>query len=304
MQIEQELYTESLSLSQIQAYEGQIERAIRALDRLCRNRSTDTITWVDQRDGSFWVVPRDLNEKLDQNLFQKGLPVVFTSATLSNEGDFSYFIRTLGLKNPSKSTVGSPFDLEKQVVVYLTQSSNRIEDRFAQSIEQLVSLLNQNGGRALVLTNSLQEVSKIRRKLKGYQLPFEVLCEDEGDRGYLVRKFREIETSVLIGSNFWEGIDVPGEALTLLVIWRLPFPFLDPLIEVQRKEAREQGLDPVTTVDYPEMGLKLKQGCGRLIRTQDDKGAIVILDSVIGAPWEKVVMGALPSGARIRTIDL
>lgn len=175
MQIEQELYFESLSISQIQAYEGQIERAIRALDRFCRNKSADTITWVDQRDGSFWVVPRNLIEMLDRNLFQKGLPVVLTSATLSNEGDFSYFIRTLGLKKLSKSTVGSPFDLEKQVVVYLTQSSNRIEDRFTLGIEKLVSLLNQNGGRALVLTNSLQEVRKIRRRLKGYQLSFEVL---------------------------------------------------------------------------------------------------------------------------------
>ncbi len=302
IQIEQELYTESLTTTQIQAYEGQIERAIRALDRFCRNGSTDTITWVDQQDGSFWVVPRNFNEMLHQYLFQKELPVVFTSATLSNEGDFSYFIRTFGLKNPSKSTVGSPFNLEKQMVVYLTHSSCRIEDRFAQGMEKLVSLLNQNGGRALILTNSLQEVRKIRRGLKKYQLSFEVFCEDEGERGYLLRMFREVETSVLIGANFWEGIDVPGEALTLLVIWNLPFPSLDPFIEVQRKEACEQGLDPVTTVDYPEMGLKLKQGCGRLIRTQDDKGKIVILDSVIGTPWEKVVMGAIPSGARIRTI--
>ncbi len=107
----------------------------------------------------------------------------------------------------------------------------------------------------------------------------------------------------MIGANFWEGINVPGDALTLLIVWQLPFPVLDPLIEVQRKEAREQGLDPVITVDYPEMGLKLKQGCGRLIRTEEDKGAIVVLDSVIGTPWEKVVMGALPFGAEIRGIE-
>lgn len=303
MQIEQELYFESLSVSDIQGYEGQIERAIRALHRFCRNKSTDTITWVDGRDGSFWVVPRNINEMLDQKLFQKRLPVVFTSATLSNQGDFSCFRRTLGLKNTSKSTVGSPFDLKKQVVVYLTKFSNPIEERFSQGVEILVSLLNKNGGRALVHTNSLNQVRKIKRKLKGYQLSFDVLYEDEGERGYLVRKFREEETSVLIGANLWEGIDVPGDALTLLVVWQLPFPSLDPLIEVQRKEAREQGLDPVTTVDYPEMGLKLKQGCGRLIRSQEDKGEIVILDTVIGAPWEKAVVGALPSGASIRIIE-
>lgn len=303
LQIEQELYFESLSTSLIQAYEGQIERAIRAMDRFYRNKSTDTITWVDHRDGSFWVVPRNLNEMMQKKLFKKELPVVFTSATLSNEGDFNYYIRRLGLIKPSTSTVGSPFHLENQVVVYLSKRPSSVEDRFTHDIEKLTYLLNQNGGRALVLTNSLDEVRKIRKKLKRYKLPFEVLYEDEGDRGFLVRRFREEETCVLIGANFWEGIDVPGEALTMLIVWRLPYPSLDPFIEVQRKEAIKQGLDPVTTVDYPEMGLKLKQGCGRLIRTEEDKGVIVILDSVKGAPWEKVVMGALPTGARIRTME-
>lgn len=304
LQIEQELYIESLSITQIQAYEGQIERAIRALDRFCRNKSTDIISWVDKRDGSFWVVPRNLSELLDKHLFQKELPVVFTSATLSSEGNFDYFIRTLGLKMASKSLVGSPFDLEKQVVVYLNESSKDIKDSFNHKIETLVNILNQNGGRALVLTKSMKEVRKIRTRLGEYKLPFEVLWEDKGDRGYLVRRFREEEASVLIGANFWEGIDVPGEALTLLIVWKLPFPTLDPFIEVQRKEAREQGLDTFTTVDYPQMGIKLKQGCGRLIRTQTDHGTIVILDSVIGTPWEKVVLGALPSGARVGKKEL
>ncbi|MGB4658564.1 MAG: ATP-dependent DNA helicase, partial [Mobilitalea sp.] len=334
MHIEQELYSEALPTSQIQAYEGQIERSIVALDHFCRNKSKDAITWVDQLDGSFWVVPRNINEMLNHDLFNKGLPVVLTSATLSNQGDFNYFARTLGLEKPSTSTVGSPFDLEQQVVVYLTESRTRIEDasdkgiedmsdkgiedksdkkiedisgkrrevNFTKNIEKLVTLLNKNEGRALILTNSLQEVRKIKRKLKGYPLSFEVLCEGEGDMGYLVQKFKEVKTSVLIGANLWEGIDVPGEALTMLIIWQLPFPSLDPLTVIQRKEAIEQKLDPIITIDYPEMGLKLKQGCGRLIRTQEDRGVIVIMDSIIGTSWEEVVMGALPPGARIRTI--
>ncbi len=86
-----------------------------------------------------------------------------------------------------------------------------------------------------------------------------------------------------------------------MIVWKLPFPTLDPFIEVGRKEAREQGLDTFTAVDYPAMGLKLKQGCGRLIRTQNDHGTIVILDTVTGSPWEKVVMSALPAGAVIET---
>jgi ATP-dependent DNA helicase DinG len=305
LQIEQELYTESLPTSILKAYEAQIDRAMIALNRFSREKGKDVITWVDQADGSFWVVPRNLNEMLDKHLLQKKLPVVFTSATLSNEGDFSYFSRTLGLKDPSHSTVGSPFDIDEKVVVYLprSSSSDSKDVKLSYGIDQLVSLLRQNGGSALVLTNSLHEVREIRQRFKKYQIPFEVLWEDQGERGYLVRKFREDISSVLIGSGFWEGIDVPGEALSLVVVWQLPFPTLDPLIEVQRKEAKEEGLDPMITVDYPEMGLKLKQGCGRLIRTNEDKGAIVIMESVIGTPWEKVAMGALPHGAIIKAIE-
>ncbi|WP_124065454.1 ATP-dependent DNA helicase [Clostridium sp. E02] len=298
-QIEQELYIESLSLTQIQAYEGQIEKSIKALDGFCKKEGAESISWVDQGNGSFWVVPRHMRQRLDKHLFQKGIPVSFTSATLSNEGNFDYFMRTLGVKQASKSIVGSPFDFEKQVAVYLNESSKSRKESFNQRIETLVRLLKQNGGRALVLTNSMEEVRKIRLKLGDYKLPFDVLWEDKGDRGYLVRKFREEETSILIGANFWEGIDVPGDALTLLIVWRLPFPVRDPLIEVQRKEAEEQGLDPYETVDYPEMGIKLKQGCGRLIRTQNDHGAIAILDPVIGTPWEKVVIGALPPKSKV-----
>ncbi len=300
LQIEQELYIEALSIDQIQAYEAQLEIAMCALDRFHRKKGMDVIPWVDKRDGSFWVVPKQLNQMLHQHLFQKGLPVVFSSATLSNEGNFDYFKRTFGLKKSSNSIVGSPFELEKQVVVYLNQGFQHKNKKY--KIEALADLLQQNGGRALVLTKSMEEVQRIRAGLGGYQLPFEVLWEDRGERGYLIRTFREEETTVLIGTNFWEGIDVPGEALTLLIIWELPFQTMDPLIEVQRKEAEELGHDPFITVDCPQMGIQLKQGCGRLIRTQNDHGAIVIMDSVLSESWEKTVRSSLPSGARIEVM--
>lgn len=287
MQIEQELYTESLTLTLIHAYEGQIERATEALGEFRQNEGANVISWMDQKDGSFWVVPRTIGKMLHKHLFDKKIPIIFTSATLSHKGDFDYFTRTLGLKNPSHSTIGSPFDLENQVVVRLQEPKDKID--------QLAVLLKENGGHALVLTNSLYEVKKIRKGLKDYDFPFDMIWEDKGERGYLVRKFREEETSVLIGANFWEGIDVPGDSLTMVIIWDLPLKGQDPLIEAQRKAAKEQGLDPITTIDYPEMALKLKQGCGRLIRRESDKGTIVILDSVAGMPWESYVMGALPS---------
>ena len=302
IQIEQELYLESIPISLIQGYEGQIEKVMKGLTQLCKDKGQDVIAWINQSDDSFCVVPRDLTKRLNQALYAKKLPVIFSSATLSNGGDFDYFIRMMGLESPSKSTIGSPFKMEEQVrITFLPNIEKRSEayDKMTKRIEQLITLLRSNEGRALILTRSLSEVRKIRQYLKREALPFEILYEDKGDRGYLLRKFKEEETSVLVSSDFWEGIDVPGDALTLVVIWQLPFPKLDPLIEAQRKAAEEQGLDSAVTVDYPEMGLQLKQGCGRLIRTAEDKGEIIFMDEVIGTPWEKVVRGALPKGAII-----
>lgn len=297
LQIEQQLYLEEIPLSLIEAYEGQIEKATKGLAKLARNKGQDVITWIDQSDESFFIVPRDLTTMLQKALYTKQLPVVFSSATLSNEGNFDYFMRMTGIQSPSKSTIGSPFDMEEQVTISFESEVAGQED--SVRMQKLLELLQGNGGRALVLTRSLSEVARIRQQLKGQVLPFEVLYEDQADRGYLVRKFKEDETSVLVSSTFWEGIDVPGDALTLVVIWQLPFPAADPLIEARRREAKEQGLDAVETVDYPEMGLRLKQGCGRLIRTETDKGEIVFMDKVTDTPWEKTVRGALPKGANL-----
>jgi ATP-dependent DNA helicase DinG len=301
LQYEQELHIDSLSTATLQAYEARIERATAALGRFCRNRGREVIVWVDRVDESFWVVPRDLSGLLKKHLFAKELPVVFSSATLSTGGDFSYFARTLGLKEPSSSSVDSSFEFEKQVLVYLPERfpPSDQETWFPLALKQLVSLMQISGGRALVLTNAASDVRRIRAGLKEYKFPFEVLWEDSAERGYLVRRFREETSSVLVGAGFWEGIDVPGEALSLLVIWRLPFPPRDPLIEARRHEVKEQGLSPSIAVDYPEMGLRLKQGCGRLIRKRDDRGAIAILEPVRGMPWEQVAMNALPAGAEV-----
>jgi len=301
LQNEQELHIQSLSQTNLQAYEAKVERAAAALDRFCRDKGRDVIVWAERLYQGFWVVPRYLNRMLNKHLFARELPVVFSSATLSTGGDFSYFARSLGLGEFSSSSVESFFDYEKQVMVYLPQRISDFdrENWISIALKELVSLLRLSEGRALVLTNDPSHVQIIRKGIKDYQLPYEFLWEDRGERGYLIGKFREEVSSVLVGSGFWEGIDIPGEALSLLVIWQLPFPSQDPLIEARRREAEEQGLNSMTAVDYPEMGLRLKQGCGRLIRTPEDRGAIAILEPVLETPWEHTVLEALPTGANI-----
>lgn len=120
----------------------------------------------------------------------------------------------------------------------------------------------------------------------------------------MVRRFREDVSSVLVGVTFWEGVDVPGESLSCVIIPRLPFPAHDPLIAERRQQAEAAGEDPFAAVDLPEMLLKLKQGMGRLIRTAEDRGVVALLDtSYIGTAWEGPVEEALPAGAE-RTGDL
>lgn len=301
LQNEQELHSRSLPGARMQTYEARIEGATAALDRFCRNKGIDTIVWAGREDDSFWVVPRDLSSMLNKHLYKQNIPVVFSSATLSIGGDFSYIARTLGLENPSGSSVGSSFDYDRQVQVYLPRHfpPSTEETWFSIALRRLVSLLRLSRGRALVLTTSPADVKKIRTGLKDFRFSYNFLWEDSGERGHLIRSFRKDISSVLVGAGFWEGIDMPGESLSLLVIWRLPFPPGDPLIEARRQEARVQGINPVTEVDYPEMGLKLKQGCGRLIRKREDRGAIAVLDPVQGMPWQQVVIGALPAGAKV-----
>lgn len=305
LQIEQELYTESLPQNLIYAYEMLIDNSMLAVHNFRKNKGKDIIAWIDPEGESFFVVPRDIDTRLNKHLYKKNIPVILTSATLSNDGDFDYLMRTLGLKNPSCSTVGNSFEMEEQVEVYLPDplSKDKVNIEFTKDIEKLAYLLKLNEGRALVLTNSSKEVRRIREGIKHYQLPFKILWEDKAERGYLIREFKEDISSVLVASDFWEGIDVPGESLSMVIIWQLPFPARDPLIEVQRLEAKEEGLDEVLTIDYPAMGLKLKQGCGRLIRKEDDQGKIVIMESVYGEAYEKFVMSALPEEANIKYIS-
>lgn len=293
LQIEQELYFVSIPTTWMQAYEGQLERAILALRRFT-NANQNMLSWVDAYDQSFWVVPKQLKQMLQTRLYDQKIPVVFTSATLSNAGNFDYISQTLGLSKATKSTIGSPFELEEQVEIEFLNVVNGTEQNANNRYDALRELLVSNGGRALVLTNSMQEVARIRHHLKEYTLPFTVYYEDEAERGYLVKKMKEEETSVLVGANFWEGIDVPGDALNLLIVWQLPFPASDPLIDLQREEVRAAGGDPSILVDAMQMGLKLKQGCGRLIRSSTDKGRIVLCESVFGEPWEQMVLDALP----------
>lgn len=302
---EQALHTQSLPDIYLEIYGERLEGVDRGLS-LFTQKDRQTIAWVERADRSLWIIPQDLGKIFRKYLFDIQIPVIFSSGTLSNAGDFSYLASSLGLDRPTNSrlttsSVPSPFDYQNQVLVYLPPDLPAVTaaDWFEAALQSLAALLQLSQGRALVLTDSIVEVHRIREYLGKEPLAYQVLWEDQADRSYLVQTFKDDVTSVLVGTSFWEGIDIPGEALSLLVIWKLPFPPSDPLLDAQRQTAVEKGLDPELTIDYPEMALRLKQGCGRLIRAASDRGVIAVLEPFSGRPWADFVLGSFPPDAPI-----
>ena len=298
---EQALHIQVLPDVYLEIYGERLERFDRGLTLLTQ-KDRQTIAWVERADRSLWVIPQALGELFQKHLFDIQIPVIFSSGTLSNAGDFSYLASSLGLDQPAvsrltTSSVPSPFDYQNQVLVYLPQDLPAATTAawFEAALQCLVSLLQLSRGRALVLTDSIAEVRQIREYLAKEPLVYQVLWEDQADRSYLVQTFKDDVTSVLVGTSFWEGIDIPGEALSLLVVWRLPFPPSDPLLDAQRQDDVKKGLNPELTIDYPEMALRLKQGCGRLIRSASDRGVIAVLEP--GSPWADFVWGSFPPDA-------
>ena len=125
-------------------------------------------------------------------------------------------------------------------------------------------------------------------------MPYRLLWEGQASRTKLLDDFRSDTNSVLVGSGFWEGVDVPGESLSQIIVLTLPFPRHDPLVEARRREAREKGMDPTEIVDIPSMLIKLRQGFGRLIRTSVDRGLISVLDSRPNTETFARVLEAIP----------
>lgn len=269
----------------LRAYQARLDEVLAALELF---RSPEAVPWVEGED--LWVVPRRPLTLYGEGRLQPSTPVLFSSATL--EPDYS--ARLLQLPSYDSSRVGVPFNLGEQVLIYEPAQP-------AADLEQVAQVIRAMGGRSLILVNSLAEVQRYKA---GLNLPWRLFCEGDAERGAMLQAFRDDRDSCLVGASFWEGVDVPGEPLSCVIIPRLPFPAHDPLIRERREQAAAAGQDPFGAVDLPEMLLKLKQGAGRLIRTARDRGVLALLDrSYLTEPWAELVDALLPADSE-RTADL
>lgn len=236
---------------------------------------------------------------------------IFTSATLGDDATLRWFTEPCGLSEARVLKVQSPFNYAKQAVLFVPREVVRPNDpqhtsQVAALAEKIVRAL---GGRTLVLTTTLRALRQIGETLRQQladETGLEVLVQGEGSKRELMDRFRAGDAPtqrgcVLVASaTFWEGFDVPGEALQAVIIDKLPFPPPnDPMVEARGKRLEAQGRSPFTHYFLPEAVVALKQGAGRLIRRETDRGVLVVCDNrLITTGYGRRLMDALPPMAR------
>jgi ATP-dependent DNA helicase DinG len=256
----------------------------------------ERVVWSEP-DALAWA-PVDVSGELRERLWEDGPTAVLVSATLTTGDDATFVRRRLGLERAREVVVGSPFDFPEQALLYVPRlmPDPRGDGFTERCAEEIVSLLSLSAGRALVLTSSYRALEAYRERVRG-RVPYEILVQGEAPRERLLERFRDEVDSVLMAtSTFWQGVDVPGESLSLLVIDKLPFSAPgDPLHEARCEAVERDGGDWFRDYALPTAMLQLRQGFGRLIRGRGDRGVVAILDPRLRTrPYGRAFLRALP----------
>jgi ATP-dependent DNA helicase DinG len=270
-----------------------------ALAAIAEQRQKNHVYWGELRaTGTFLTAsPIDVADLVRRHIVTAGPTPVFTSATLAAAGELGYVRARLGLDDADELLVASPFDYERQALLYVPRDLPPVEGGFtAEAAARTRELLEITGGRAFLLFTSHRALREAATRLA--DLPYPRLVQGDAPRATLVDRFRATPGAVLLGTgSFWEGIDVPGDALSLVVIDKLPFaPHTDPLIAARMAACAATGADPFAAIQLPAAAIALKQGFGRLIRRRDDRGIVAVLDGrIVGRGYGRVFLDTLPA---------
>lgn len=281
------------------------------LQRWLAAENTNLVRWVEvfTQSVQLHATPLSVAEGFSKQLNASPRAWIFTSATLAVKSDFSHYISQMGLSNANTGYWESPFDYGKQALFYVPENMPEPNSPGYSAAVAAVALpvIQASSGRAFVLCTSLRAMREIHALLKeafeqnGIEYP--LMMQGESSRSELLERFRKRGNAVLVGSqSFWEGVDVRGEALSCVIIDKLPFaPPDDPVLAARIDKMNEEGKNAFMEYQLPYAVITLKQGAGRLIRDEADSGVLMICDPrLISKPYGRKIWQSLPPFKRTR----
>jgi len=273
------------------------------LDAIIFNPSQEQIYWVEIQSNfstvSIHAAPLHIGALMEKFIWHEKSSVILTSATLTAAGEFDYLRGRLNALDADELILGSPFDFETSALLYLVNDIPEPTDRYAyqRAVEGgLIHLCRATGGKTMVLFTSYDQLKRTSKAIAPILAKNDIMVYEQGEGASphsLLETFRSSERAVLLGTRaFWEGIDIPGEPLSVLVIVKLPFDVPSEPIIAARAETFE---DPFNEYSLPEAILRFRQGFGRLIRTQSDRGIVVVFDRrLLTKRYGKLFIESLP----------
>lgn len=275
---------------------------------------SEVVRWVEVFPHALQLhaTPLSTAEVFRKQLEGSARAWIFTSATLSVKKDFSHYKSALGLEQADSASWDSPFDYPAQAVLYVPgrMPGPNTEGYTTQVVEAVLPVLKASRGRAFLLFTSLRAMREahalLTERFAHERLDFPLLLQGEGSRSELLERFRRLGNAVLVASqSFWEGVDVRGEALSLVMIDRLPFaPPDDPVLAARIERLNAEGRNAFMEYQLPEAVIALKQGAGRLIRDETDRGVLMICDTrLVEKPYGRRIWQSLPPMRRTRLLS-
>ena len=256
----------------------------RSLEIIFSSNDPDWLIWYEKREKViiFHASPLDVSRDMSEMLYDNVKTIIFTSATLSTNGNFDYIRSCLGISEDAlKGIYPSHFDFKTQTIMYIPDDlpAPNSRDFAVEAGKRIMEILMITSGRALILFTSYYNMDIVYDLING-RLPYTVFRQGDAPRSILLERFRDDTHSVLLATgSFWQGVDVPGEALSCLIVDKLPFDSPgDPLVSARIESIYSKGGNPFMEYQLPSAIISLKQGLGRLIRKRTDRGVLAILD--------------------------